>query len=85
MTHSKIEKYVMIINKRIQNYLCGIKETAYRPISIQPLVTNDDMAFIPKPSPSHIPAANAMTFFIAPPSSTPLNLRKSIIQVIGIT
>mmetsp|Transcript_13021 Transcript_13021/g.18970 ORF Transcript_13021/g.18970 Transcript_13021/m.18970 type:complete len:240 (-) Transcript_13021:583-1302(-) len=40
-------------------------------ISAQPLVTNPLMAFVPRPNPSHIPAANAMTFFTAPPISTP--------------
>lgn len=45
----------------------------YLLISVHPRVTNDDIAFIPKPKPSHIPAANAITFLIAPPNSTPYN------------
>jgi hypothetical protein len=43
----------------------------YLPISWQPLVTREDIAFIPRPNPSHIPAANAITFFTAPPNSSP--------------
>mmetsp|Transcript_19584 Transcript_19584/g.26886 ORF Transcript_19584/g.26886 Transcript_19584/m.26886 type:complete len:226 (-) Transcript_19584:720-1397(-) len=41
-------------------------------ISAQPLVTKPLIAFVPNPSPSHIPADNAITFFTAPPISTPI-------------
>mmetsp|Transcript_7821 Transcript_7821/g.11174 ORF Transcript_7821/g.11174 Transcript_7821/m.11174 type:complete len:200 (-) Transcript_7821:484-1083(-) len=43
-----------------------------RLISAQPLVTNPESALVPRPNPSHIPAANAMTFLTAPPISTPM-------------
>mmetsp|Transcript_12980 Transcript_12980/g.36572 ORF Transcript_12980/g.36572 Transcript_12980/m.36572 type:complete len:304 (+) Transcript_12980:117-1028(+) len=43
-----------------------------RLISLQPLVTNPLMALVPSPSPSHMPAPRAMTFFTAPPISTPI-------------
>mmetsp|Transcript_28201 Transcript_28201/g.66145 ORF Transcript_28201/g.66145 Transcript_28201/m.66145 type:complete len:260 (-) Transcript_28201:159-938(-) len=41
-------------------------------ISAHPLVTRPDMALVPSSSPSHIPAARAITFFTAPPTSTPI-------------
>mmetsp|Transcript_407 Transcript_407/g.683 ORF Transcript_407/g.683 Transcript_407/m.683 type:complete len:204 (+) Transcript_407:4010-4621(+) len=41
-------------------------------ISAQPLVTNPLIAFVPRPNPSHIPAASAITFLTAPPISTPM-------------
>mmetsp|Transcript_9270 Transcript_9270/g.27950 ORF Transcript_9270/g.27950 Transcript_9270/m.27950 type:complete len:225 (-) Transcript_9270:922-1596(-) len=41
-------------------------------ISAHPLVTSPLMALVPNPSPSHIPAASAITFFTAPPISTPI-------------
>ncbi len=45
--------------------------TSYNKVkSSPPLVTRADIAFVPKPRPSHIPAASAMTFFTAPPTST---------------
>ena len=44
-------------------------------ISEHPRVTSEDMAFMPRPRPSHMPAASAMTFLMAPPSSTPLTSR----------
>lgn len=40
-------------------------------VSARPRVTSAALAFSPKPSPSLRPAAMAMTFLIAPPSSTP--------------
>mmetsp|Transcript_18161 Transcript_18161/g.45766 ORF Transcript_18161/g.45766 Transcript_18161/m.45766 type:complete len:212 (-) Transcript_18161:521-1156(-) len=41
-------------------------------ISRHPRVTSADIAFVPRPSPSHMPAAMAMTFLTAPPISTPM-------------
>mmetsp|Transcript_58215 Transcript_58215/g.67145 ORF Transcript_58215/g.67145 Transcript_58215/m.67145 type:complete len:249 (+) Transcript_58215:226-972(+) len=43
-----------------------------RLISLHPRVTNPLIAFVPSPSPSHIPAPRAMTFLTAPPISTPI-------------
>ena len=43
-----------------------------RRISPQPRVTSAAMAFVPKPKPSLMPAAMAITFFTAPPTSTPI-------------
>ena len=40
-------------------------------ISARPLVIKAALAFIPSFRPSDMPAAIAMTFFSAPPSSTP--------------
>mmetsp|Transcript_12361 Transcript_12361/g.24731 ORF Transcript_12361/g.24731 Transcript_12361/m.24731 type:complete len:205 (-) Transcript_12361:610-1224(-) len=44
-------------------------------ISPHPLVTKPLIALVPNPSPSHIPAAIAITFFTAPPTSTPITSR----------
>mmetsp|Transcript_1674 Transcript_1674/g.3505 ORF Transcript_1674/g.3505 Transcript_1674/m.3505 type:complete len:259 (+) Transcript_1674:198-974(+) len=43
-----------------------------RLISLHPRVTNPLIALVPSPSPSHMPAPRAMTFFTAPPISTPI-------------
>ena len=43
-----------------------------RAISARPRVINAARALSPRPSPSLIPAASAMTFFTAPPISTPV-------------
>ena len=43
-----------------------------RRISPHPRVTSAAIAFVPSPRPSLIPAAIAMTFFTAPPISTPI-------------
>mmetsp|Transcript_87569 Transcript_87569/g.175186 ORF Transcript_87569/g.175186 Transcript_87569/m.175186 type:complete len:200 (+) Transcript_87569:345-944(+) len=44
-------------------------------ISTQPRVTRAAIAFVPRPSPSLIPAARAMTFLTAPPTSRPMTSR----------
>ena len=46
--------------------------TTTRRISEHPRVTSAAIAFVPRPSPSQRPAAIAMTFLIAPPTSTPI-------------
>mmetsp|Transcript_11230 Transcript_11230/g.38256 ORF Transcript_11230/g.38256 Transcript_11230/m.38256 type:complete len:258 (+) Transcript_11230:2796-3569(+) len=40
-------------------------------VSLQPRVTSAAIALVPRPRPSHMPAAIAITFFTAPPISTP--------------
>ena len=51
---------------------CPPRAVASRVISARPRVIRAAMVFEPSPSPSHAPAAIAMTFFTAPPSSTPV-------------
>src|SRR5712664_1212899 len=46
--------------------------TPSRVISARPRVINAARVLNPRPSPSRIPAASAITFFKAPPSSTPI-------------
>jgi hypothetical protein len=41
-------------------------------ISARPRVISAARAFNPNPSPSHMPVAIAITFFTAPPISTPV-------------
>ena len=48
------------------------KMSPSRLISPHPLVTSPLMALVPSPSPSHMPAARAITFLTAPPTSTPV-------------
>mmetsp|Transcript_24924 Transcript_24924/g.58478 ORF Transcript_24924/g.58478 Transcript_24924/m.58478 type:complete len:235 (+) Transcript_24924:149-853(+) len=43
-----------------------------RLISLHPRVTSPLIALVPSPRPSHIPAPRAITFFTAPPISTPM-------------
>mmetsp|Transcript_8945 Transcript_8945/g.16292 ORF Transcript_8945/g.16292 Transcript_8945/m.16292 type:complete len:215 (+) Transcript_8945:144-788(+) len=43
-----------------------------RRISPHPRVTRPLMALVPRPSPSHMPAARAITFLTAPPISMPM-------------
>ncbi len=42
--------------------------SARRWTSLQPLVTTAAAAFMPRPRPSHMPAAMAITFLTAPPT-----------------
>jgi len=51
------------------------RATARRVISASPRVMSAARAFSPRPSPSAMPVAIAMTFFSAPPSSTPVTSR----------
>ena len=46
--------------------------TPSRAISVRPRVIKAALVLSPKPKPSAIPTAKAMTFFKAPPSSTPM-------------
>ena len=53
--------------------LLSCSAQAERPdIPFAPPVTRAALALLPAPSPSRIPAARAMTFFMAPASSTPV-------------
>src|SRR6266566_3314969 len=47
------------------------RATARRVISERPRVITAAIVFAPKPRPAQTPAARAITFFTAPPSSTP--------------
>src|SRR2546425_8739971 len=51
---------------------CAPSATPSRVISARPRVISAARVLKPSPSPSRIPAASAMTFFSAPPSSTPI-------------
>mmetsp|Transcript_7873 Transcript_7873/g.20826 ORF Transcript_7873/g.20826 Transcript_7873/m.20826 type:complete len:215 (-) Transcript_7873:612-1256(-) len=60
---------------------CPPRSTATRRISEQPRVTSAATALVPRPRPSHSPAAMAITFFTAPATSSPttsfdINTRK---------
>src|SRR5882672_1483399 len=51
---------------------CAPSATPSRVISARPRVINAARVLKPSPSPSRMPAARAMTFFSAPPNSTPI-------------
>ena len=50
---------------------CAPQASPMRLISARPRVSRAARLLCPSPSPSQTPAAMAMTFFSAPPSSTP--------------